>query len=76
MSLLDISVLGNVIVAFILYWVLEFARRMWFSALSHLPGPRLAGATYWWLFYEEAVKDGRFLHHITELHERYGIIIC
>lgn len=40
--------------------------------LSHIPGPKLAGATYWLEFYYDVVKYGCYTKEIAKMHERYG----
>lgn len=43
-----------------------------FHPLSHIPGPKLAAATYIPEFYYDAVLFGRYTRRIQELHEIYG----
>lgn len=40
--------------------------------LSRFPGPRLAAITGWDEFYYDAIKGGRMIWHIQELHDEYG----
>ncbi|KAI2616903.1 cytochrome P450 [Hypomontagnella submonticulosa] len=46
-----------------------------FHPLSHIPGPKLAAATYIPEFYYDAVLFGRYTRRIQELHEIYGPIV-
>uniref|UniRef100_L7IX09 Trichodiene oxygenase n=1 Tax=Pyricularia oryzae (strain P131) TaxID=1143193 RepID=L7IX09_PYRO1 len=43
--------------------------------LSHIPGPRLAAATYIPEFYHDAILVGRYTHQIVEMHRKYGPIV-
>lgn len=40
--------------------------------LSRIPGPKLAGATYWPEFYYDVVKNGCYTKEISKMHEKYG----
>ena len=43
--------------------------------LSHIPGPRLAAATYLPEFYYDVIKFGRYTSEIREMHKRYGPLV-
>ncbi|OTB13279.1 hypothetical protein K445DRAFT_76519 [Daldinia sp. EC12] len=43
--------------------------------LSHIPGPRLARASYLPEFYYDLIKIGRYTKRIQEMHEEYGPIV-
>ena len=47
--------------------------RLYLHPLSHFPGPKLAIVTYWYEFYYDAIKRGRYTWKIKELHDQYGI---
>lgn len=40
--------------------------------LSKIPGPKLAGATYFPEFYYDVVLGGRYTKKIKSMHEEYG----
>lgn len=40
--------------------------------LSHIPGPKLAAATYWPEFYHDVVRFGRYTGEIRKWHALYG----
>src|SRR5687767_2368171 len=40
--------------------------------LSKVPGPKLAGATYWPEFYHDVILFGRYTHEIERMHQKYG----
>lgn len=46
--------------------------RLYLSPIANIPGPRLAAATFWYEFYFDVVKQGRYTWRIGELHEQYG----
>lgn len=46
--------------------------RLVFHPLAHVPGPRLAALSDWYVAYWNVVKDGQFVHHLAELHRVYG----
>jgi hypothetical protein len=43
-----------------------------FHPLSHIPGPKLAAATYLPEFYYDVVKFGCYTKEISKMHEKYG----
>ncbi|KAF1849264.1 cytochrome P450 [Cucurbitaria berberidis CBS 394.84] len=43
--------------------------------LSHIPGPRIAAATYLLEFYYDVVKFGCYTKEIKKMHEQYGPIV-
>ncbi|KAJ8111309.1 hypothetical protein OPT61_g6064 [Boeremia exigua] len=43
--------------------------------LSHVPGDKLAAATYWPEFYYDVVKFGCYTKEIAKMHEKYGPIV-
>jgi hypothetical protein len=44
--------------------------------LSHVPGPKLAAATYLPEFYYDVVKFGCYTKEIGSMHEKYGKCAC
>lgn len=40
--------------------------------LNHIPGPKLAAATYWPEFYNDVILNGRYTRKIGEWHTQYG----
>ncbi|KAI1467491.1 cytochrome P450 [Daldinia caldariorum] len=46
-----------------------------FHPLSHVPGPKLAAATYLPEFYHDVIKFGRYTHEIRKMHEIYGPMV-
>uniref|UniRef100_A0A0D2YE54 Trichodiene oxygenase n=1 Tax=Fusarium oxysporum (strain Fo5176) TaxID=660025 RepID=A0A0D2YE54_FUSOF len=49
--------------------------RLYLSPLAKIPGPRLAALTFFYEFYYDVVKRGKFLWKIQELHRQYGPIV-
>jgi hypothetical protein len=59
--------------AYLAYWFLVYVYRITFHPLARFPGPKLAGATFWYEFYYDLwPNNARYLWKIKELHERYG----
>ncbi|KAI0836424.1 cytochrome P450-like protein [Hypoxylon sp. FL0890] len=51
-------------------------RRLLFSPLSRIPGPKLAALTYYYQsYYELFPHQGQFLFKCEELHKKYGPVI-
>lgn len=74
MSPVLIQALWTAILILPLYLVALSMHRLYFSPLSHIPGPRLAALTKWYEAYYEIVLSGRYSFHIDHLHDIYGNI--
>ncbi|KAI6380618.1 hypothetical protein MCOR25_001555 [Pyricularia grisea] len=46
-----------------------------FHPLAHIPGPKLAAATYLPEFYYDVILFGRYTHQIKDMHRKYGPIV-
>jgi hypothetical protein len=47
--------------------------RLYFSRYAKFPGPKLAGLTYGYMFYYDAIGGkGQYMHRIKEMHEEYS----
>ncbi|KAL8720262.1 MAG: hypothetical protein Q9225_002860 [Loekoesia sp. 1 TL-2023] len=49
--------------------------RVFFSQLASFPGPRLAAATFWYEFYYDFCREGKYIFEIERLHQQYGPIV-
>jgi hypothetical protein len=58
-----------------LYLIALGTYRLYFSPISHIPGPKLAAATWLYEFYYDIVLGGQYTFKIISLHEQYGPII-
>lgn len=54
------------------YTIFLTVYRLYFSPISHIPGPKLAAATWWYEFYYQVIKGGQFFKEVARLHEQYG----
>ncbi len=58
---------------YLLYLVGVGIHRLYFSPYSKFPGPKLAGLTYGYMFYYDALGvGGQYIYKIQQLHEEYG----
>ncbi len=48
--------------------------RLYFSPVADFPGPKLAALTFWYQFYYDVIKQGRYTWQIAKLHDTYGKI--
>lgn len=58
--------------SWIAYQLFKSTYNLFFHPLRHIPGPKLAAATYFSEFYYDVVQFGRYTNRIKEMHERYG----
>jgi hypothetical protein len=58
----------------IAYELVKFAYNVFFHPLRHIPGPKLAAATYIPEFWYDVVKFGRYTKRIQRMHEQYGML--
>ena len=56
----------------IAYQLFKSTYNLFIHPLRHIPGPKLAAATYLPEFYYDVVKFGRYTNRIKEMHEQYG----
>ncbi|PTB62735.1 cytochrome P450 [Trichoderma citrinoviride] len=66
-----ISLLGGIL----LWQLLLSMYYLWFSSLSHIPGPKLAAGSLLYEFYYEVVCSGQYTRKIEKMHEVYGPIV-
>jgi len=57
----------------LVFCTLVVIRRIWFHPLSHVPGPKLAAATYLYHAYYQVWRGGEFYKHRPALHAKYGL---
>lgn len=70
-SITQVSVIISV--AFIVYGLGVVIHRLYFSPYAKFPGPKLAGLTYGYMFYYDAVAGrGRYYKKIEQMHEEYA----
>jgi hypothetical protein len=70
MSLLQAAVFVG-----ITYCIVLVTRRLYFSPISHFPGPKLAIATFWYQFYYDVILGGQYVWKVRDLHKKYGPIV-
>jgi hypothetical protein len=63
--------LGLYLVASLLFTIVY---NLFFHPLAHIPGPRIAGATYLYQTYYSLVGGSRYYVRIKRLHEIYGTL--
>lgn len=67
-----ISIAATALGAWLLVSITQVIVSVYFSSLSHVPGPKLAAATTWWRVYIEIVKQVSWTDKLFELHNIYG----
>ncbi|OGM50575.1 hypothetical protein ABOM_000567 [Aspergillus bombycis] len=68
--------ISTLAVAYLIYQALNAAWNISpFHSLSHIPGPRLAAATYLPEFYYDVIKFGQYTKKIQQFHEIYGPVV-
>ncbi|ORY07559.1 putative cytochrome P450 [Clohesyomyces aquaticus] len=71
----SLGLVATASLAFITYTITLYAYRIYFSPLSHIPGPKLAAATRWYEFYYDAILVGKYYEQIEQMHKKYGPIV-
>jgi hypothetical protein len=46
--------------------------RLLLDPIAKFPGPKIAGATFWYEFYYDVVCRGSYFREIKKMHEQYG----
>ncbi len=65
--------LAGLWIAYYLLWALYNISP--FHPLSHIPGPKLAAATFLYEAWYDLILHGRYTHEIKRMHEIYGNMI-
>ncbi len=60
----------SIAAAICLSWTV--VKRLFLSPIARFPGPKIAGATFWYEFYFDVVKRGRYFREIEKMHLKYG----
>ncbi|KAJ4413537.1 hypothetical protein N0V82_008475 [Gnomoniopsis sp. IMI 355080] len=61
---------------YLTYWACIYVYRVTWHPLAKFPGPKLAGASFWYEFYYDLWPHyGRYMWKIKELHDEYGPIV-
>lgn len=68
----SIRLLPWALLGLVVYTTALYVYRIFFSPLSHIPGPKLAAATRWYECYFDAIKVGRYYAEIERMHKVYG----
>jgi cytochrome P450 len=74
-SLNYLSLLQAAVFVGITYCIVLVTRRLYFSPISHFPGPKLAIATFWYQFYYDVILSGQYVWKVRDLHKKYGPIV-
>ena len=67
-----VQIISGVIILLISRLTLIIVSRLVLSPIAKFPGPKLAALSYWYEFYYEVVKGGKYTWKIRELHDKYG----
>lgn len=59
---------------YIAYHVSKVIYNLFFHPLRHIPGPKLAAATYIPEFYYDVLRSGSYTRQIMQMHAKYGIL--
>lgn len=74
--ILEFFTARNAVILICTWFAYQLLRIAWnvspLHPLSHIPGPRLAAATYLPEFYWDVVNYGRYTRKIIEMHKIYG----
>ena len=70
----SMSTAAGALLALYSFYVVSVAiHRLYFSRYAKFPGPKLAGLTYGYMFYYDAIGGkGQYMHRIKEMHEEYS----
>jgi hypothetical protein len=56
----------------ILYSIGLVVYRLFLHPVAKFPGPKLAAASFWYEFYYDVVRRGRYFKEIEKMHAQYG----
>lgn len=67
------TIASRLALSWVVYIVAGAVYRLYFSPIAKFPGPKLAALTFWYEFYYDVVKKGRYAWEIKRMHEKYGM---
>ncbi|KAH6670406.1 cytochrome P450 [Halenospora varia] len=65
----------KILIVWLLGLISLYIYRLYFSPISHFPGPKLAAISRWYEAYYEIILDGQYSRKIAELHDQYDSAI-
>ncbi|KAK8015085.1 cytochrome P450 [Apiospora arundinis] len=65
----------TILVATGFYVICSVMYRLYFSALSKFPGPKIAAASGWYRFYYDYWCRGQYVFIVKEMHQIYGPVV-
>lgn len=68
-----ISLAVSAVLLLVLVQTWRVVYRLLFHPLASVPGTKLAAATTLWQFYWDAVRGGKMVFRLEEMHQKYGI---
>ncbi|KAJ3550619.1 hypothetical protein NMY22_g345 [Coprinellus aureogranulatus] len=71
----SLCIFGQLAAILLVSFVFHGVRRLVLHPLSNFPGPKLAAFTSLYKIYYEIVREGKWLHHVDELHRVYGDVV-
>nr|OQO29273.1 hypothetical protein B0A51_07518 [Rachicladosporium sp. CCFEE 5018] len=70
------SILLILLSLFLTFYTYILLSRLYLSPISHIPGPRLAAATFWYEFYYDIWPNShQYIWKIRDLHTKYGPVV-
>jgi cytochrome P450 len=72
---MELNIILGCLAAALFYIVSTTIYNLYFSPISHIPGPKLAAATWWYEYYFDIVTYGKYIFKIMEMHKQYGPIV-
>ena len=57
------------------YFAATVLYRLYLSPIAKFPGPKLAAVSFWYEFYYDVIKRGRYTWEIGRMHRKYGTIL-
>lgn len=48
---------------------------LYLSPIANIPGPKLAALTWWYEYYHDIIRYGKYIWKVKQFHEQYGPIV-
>ncbi|KAH8594893.1 cytochrome P450 [Bisporella sp. PMI_857] len=76
LELISLKVVYIALACIVIYTIYGGIWRLYFSPISHFPGPKTAALSFWYEFYYDVFPNfGQYVWHIAKLHEKYGPVV-
>ena len=73
-QLLSKEAAAAAVAVLLVYFIGVIVHRLYLSPIAKFPGSKLAAATFWYEFYFDVIRSGKYSWEIQRMHQKYGTL--